>query len=487
MRRTLPLLLLLSACDGGRSTAPGGSSDVRIPWEQAVPKALCGVDDRPETGLQGQVSLIDRTSGRSAAGYSCNLELVSQVQGEGAGWQFAWHVDCGYFGTANGDGQANPGVAVIDARDSSSPQLTAHLDSISMLDPWESLKANEQRQLLGAVNSAGGSGGPEIDLYDLSGDCAQPQLLASSAVSEVNISHAGEFAPDGRTYYGSEINVAIYPIDVSDPTTPRELLRWEGADGIGMAHDLSLSPDGMRAYIAQPDRSIPDEVEPNGLVILDVSDIQQRRENPDIRVVSTHFWEDGATAQETEPFRIGGVPHVLVTDEMGSAGLQGWQQACAEGRPPFGFARIFDVSDETSPRLVAKLWLEVHDPANCALAVNDVALGGVIFGYDSHYCTPDNPDETRLLACGYFQSGIRIFDIRDPYRPREIAYYNPPAQTERANDLPGSNHLGARTADWASSDPRFRLDRNEIWFTTQDNGFQIVRFTRPLDELLETP
>jgi hypothetical protein len=42
--------------------------------------------------------------------------------------------------------------------------------------------------------------------------------------------------------------------------------------------------------------------------------------------------------------------------------------------------------------------------------------------------------------------------------------------------------FGARfdhTADWASANSRFIWHGNElhIWFTSQDNGFQVVRFT----------
>ena len=51
-----------------------------------------------------------------------------------------------------------------------------------MLDPWESLKVNERRQLLAADNGQNGGGGPEVDIYDLSNDCRNPQLLASLPV-----------------------------------------------------------------------------------------------------------------------------------------------------------------------------------------------------------------------------------------------------------------------------------------------------------------
>ena len=47
----------------------------------------------------------------------------------------------------------------------------------------------------------------------------------------------------------------------------------------------------------------------------------------------------------------------------------------------------------------------------------DIA-GLSIFTYGSHYCSVDNRDNATALACGYFNSGIRVFDIRDPERPK---------------------------------------------------------------------
>src|SRR5437879_2258056 len=51
-----------------------------------VPKAVCGPGDRPETGLQGQVPASERAQPGGFQGWSCNLQLIAQVKGEGASW-----------------------------------------------------------------------------------------------------------------------------------------------------------------------------------------------------------------------------------------------------------------------------------------------------------------------------------------------------------------------------------------------------------------
>jgi hypothetical protein len=128
-------------------------------------------------------------------------------------------------------------------------------------------------------------------------------------------------------------------------------------------------------------------------------------------------------------------------------------------------------------QIVTKLMLEVNNPANCARVLNDPLNVSGYAGYSSTFCAADNPRSAKLLACGYYEAGLRVFDIRDPSRPREIAYYKPPA---RGKDfLPGSGfgRINAeRTAD-AVVLPYFRPERHEIWFISHDNGFQIVRFT----------
>jgi len=138
----------------------------------AVPKASCGVYDHPETGLQGQVPAALRAIG--FRGFNCNLELIAQVRGDGANWQTTQYSAgsrrCAYHGTASPTlslpGRQNLGVPVIDITDPNNPMTTAHLASTSMLDPWESLKINERRRLLGAINGTSGNGPAAIDIYD---------------------------------------------------------------------------------------------------------------------------------------------------------------------------------------------------------------------------------------------------------------------------------------------------------------------------------
>lgn len=118
--------------------------------------------------------------------------------------------------------------------------------------------------------------------------------------------------------------------------------------------------------------------------------------------------------------------------------------------------------------------LEVHDPANCAEVVND-NVGQALFGYDTHQCAVDDPGEASLLMCSQFASGLRVYDIRDPYRPREIAYYNPPA---KPGYQAGSGLTGVcGPTDMVGAIPAFRKDRGEIWFTGMCSGFQVVKFS----------
>ncbi len=477
--------LLLIACSPGRGLTPAdtlavsrsgfGTGAATTESADTVPLAVCGPGSNPETGLQGQVTLMDRLSGRSQEGYSCNLERIGQYRGEGASWQHAWYQDCAYYGQSDreiSDGYSptlqHPGTVVLDVRDPTAPMATAWLADPTMLDPWESLRAAQARGLLMGVQE----GGEGFAIYDLKTDCRQPQMLAS-LTANVTIGHEGALAPDEQTYFGASSldDPAIAAVDIADPADPEFLAILPES-----THGLSISEDGTRAYLARSGTgTLPGMENENGLVILDISEIQQRVQDPDYRTISTSFFADGSGAQSSIAVRYGSRPYLIFFDELGSV-LGSPQAACAQNLPPFGFARIFDISDEAQPKLVAKLMNEVANPSNCAATMNDNVSQG-LFGYDTHYCAVDRHQDPTALACGQFNSGLRVYDIRDPYRPTEIAYYNPPASP---GHRPGSNynHVGAcGPTDWSTSMTRFIPQRAELWFTSQCGGFQVLRFT----------
>jgi hypothetical protein len=66
-------------------------------------------------------------------------------------------------------------------------------------------------------------------------------------------------------------------------------------------------------------------------------------------------------------------------------------------------------------------------------------------------------------------SGLRVFDIRDPHNPREIAYFNAPVVSGVVSVIGDSSY--------AMSSPAFAPERGEIWYTDGFSGFYAVRVT----------
>lgn len=487
---------LLLGCLGndspsGASVTASGSRSATQPNETmgvqtAIPKAKCRSGDNPETALQGQVPLSARLAGYK--GNNCNMDLVGQLEGEGASWQHASFRDCSYYGQAYATTAVSPaepkrptlmrpGTVIIDASNPSKPKDAGRLTSVSMIDPWESLKVNVERGLLAAVNStSSNNGGPEFDVYDLNGDCSKPRLLFSGPLDDTSvIGHEGEWAPDGKTYFGGDLTQGqYYAINVDDPRKPKFITKFTPPVGV---HGLSISPDGTRGYVTLSGSMRNEGANSNGFAIYDFTPISTRAADPRPKLLKEVYWADGSTAQHTIPVKVNGQDFLIAVDELGSDGVQGAASrivTCGTNRLAFGIPRIFDVTDPMNPTLVSKLTLEINQPENCPAASSDTA-GLALFGYDSHYCAVDNPSDARMLACGYFNSGLRLFDISNPRQVREIAYFNPamrPGQKGGSTFNVTGNCFGA---DWTSSQPRFVLERNEIWFTSQCAGFQVVR------------
>jgi len=230
------------------------AKEVSGPLTGSVPRAICAPADHTESGLQGQTTPQERSSGDSKRAYNCNLELVGQNQGEGNYSQDgpAYYGDCAYFGTDRVTNlQQHLGMTVIDASDPTHPVITAYLnDTAAALQPHETPKVHAQRGLL----AIGQLAGPNFAVYDISADCRHPVLKGSINLPG-SIGHQGNFAPDGMTYYLTQnfegIGGFLYIVDLTDPSNPVELPRWQYL-GNGRPHEVWFNADGTRMYAGQP-------------------------------------------------------------------------------------------------------------------------------------------------------------------------------------------------------------------------------------------
>src|SRR5262249_62153725 len=118
--------------------------------------------------------------------------------------------------------------------------------------------------------------------------------------------------------------------------------------------------------------------------------------------------------------RKGGQCVVSGDEAGGNGGVGGAPAACARGASPHGYPNIIDITDETNRKIVAKLRLQVSDPANCSLMLNDPPeVGGSIPAYNEERCVPDRPNNPTMLACAFQMAGLRVFDIPDLSNPKE--------------------------------------------------------------------
>lgn len=447
------IALTVGAC-GGNGSGDGGIS-------QGPVKAECGPGSRPETGLQGRVSAEDHASGRAAEGYTCNTELIGSYTtptalGTVGGFKVERYVDkagreCAYYDTTTlfptNLLEGSVGVNVMDMSDPAKPTLARRLVTLAMLSPHESLLVSQEAGVLAAVMGNVIAYPGIVDVYDLSEDCRNPRLASSSLTGVLG--HESGMAPDGKTFYTSSVGTpTLTAVDISDPSRPRRLLTTGYR-----SHGLSISADGNRAYLASA------SLTGTGLVILDVSDIQARKPNPEVREISRLIWDNMSIPQNAIPFTRNGKPYLLQFDEFASNSNTSGIPA-ARGQY-VGAARIIDIVDETQPRVISQLRLEVHEPEHRETVADDPGAGAVTGGYAAHYCDVPTRVDPDIAACTMILSGLRIFDIRDPHRPREIAYFNAPAQ------LPGS----------PVSSPAFAPERKEIWYSDSNSGFYVVRVT----------
>ncbi|MBI4487954.1 MAG: hypothetical protein HY694_02620 [Deltaproteobacteria bacterium] len=222
----------------------------------------------------------------------------------------------------------------------------------------------------------------------------------------------------------------IYQIvDISNPGDPREISRFwlreqeEGAPKSDARLSCHGPPhvEGDRAYLPYGE---------GGAIIADISD----RSRP--KIVSQLLFRGLCSRQGIHTYLP--LPRrklALINDEAINE----------NGQESLNLAGIVDLTNEKEPRLISLFPLPVPPPESDLK--NFFEKGGRFGPHNQHHpnhqpCLQDRDDIAYLT---YFNAGLRVYDIRDPRTPKEIAYFIPPDPRERIGTKP--SRLVAQTED----------------------------------------
>ncbi len=228
---------------------------------------------------------------------------------------------------------------------------------------------------------------------------------------------------------------ALHVVDVSDPSRPEQVGRWQIEADDRYLHDVTVE-DGL-AYLAYWD---------HGLVILDVGRGIAGGTPTDPALVSRYEYR-GTFGEETYGHTHHAVPHgdyVFVGDEIFGCA------ECVNG--PRGYVHVIDVSDLESPEEVA--WYRVPEAGAHNLWVED-----------------------DRLYVAYYQGGLRVVDVSGELRGdlydqgREIGWFVPEAESREEGFRPGA----AMTWGPQPHDGR-------IYLSDMNSGLWIVDFADEVED-----
>jgi len=271
--------------------------------------------------------------------------------------------------------------------------------------------------------------------------------------------------PGGKYAYlsagmpGYKGNVLII-LDVSDPAKPKEAGRWampgqkEGEPPaeppFGFHGPANISPDGKMASMGYAP----------AVINLDISDIA----NPKLigkLVFTPPFISAGAQSEHT------------VLPIWSRKLLFASSEASAEGcdKDALNYAALIDNQNPAKPRLMSMFPTPVPPKRS---RYKDFCDKGGRFGphnTNQEIHLPDVEKPGNLIYLTYFNAGLQIFDIKDPYVPVISGWFIPPQPTKKVGTYP--KQLVTQTEDVLVD------TRGNIYVDDKEWGLFILRYFGP--------
>lgn len=297
-------------------------------------------------------------------------------------------------------------------------------------------------------------------IWDLTADPVHPTLLGHFETGGSGIHR--DFYDGGRYVHlaagmpGYQGNIYVI-IDIDDPANPTEVGRWwvTGQHTAG-----GETPDQAAVSLHGPPFVVGDiawlPYGGAGMVILDISDRAQPVEVGRLDFSPPFVASIGAHSV----LPLSGRSLALVTSEA-------IREDCQE---PLNHTSVVDVSDLSAPRLLSTFPIPV--PPRNAPYDDFCGKTGGRFGphnFNQHYHSPYTNHSDTLTYLTYFNAGLRIFDIANPYLPREVGYFIPPDPTERYGPIPSG--MVVQTEDVLVD------TRGFIYITNKNQGLWVLEGT----------
>jgi len=387
--------------------------------------ALCGPNDTREPGIQGDVPA------GATADYNCGLTLVGEIPKTGV-MQAAGH--CAYVASG-------ASISVIDVSDPANP---TEIGTVPTYGASETMRAvvNSQRSVL--VFGRG--------VYDIS-NCEKPVFkgeiqwptLHIAGIPQGYASHDLRVDDAGTTVYSSfglwkaditnlddpsTWTVTNLTCDIAEQYVPVQM--QAKAAGVNLCDDLAkngngiLAATGLQGSLLWPQLSHSPDTNESGtrLYIGDQSGGSSAlwQPEPELRVIDLTqsppkiIAEAPGAGHSVDWFRTAdGREFVLHANEAGTG------DTCLTKRPEsLGWAYDADMTEVTHDKAkrAAKVELAINKPEFCQARKASGQNPTV------SYHSIDNPSNAKFAMVSFGSAGLRVFDIRNPTKPTEVAYFN---------------------------------------------------------------
>ena len=354
------------------------------------------------------------------------------------------------------------GFSVIDVRDPSSPKpaayvpappntwtihLQTHGDLLLVINAKDMFAApefqDERRYYKGSLGKTIGTAeraptaardwSAGLAVYDIANP-AEPRRIGFMPIAGGGIHRI--WYVGGRWAYVSALldgfsDYIFMTIDMADPARPKEAGRywlpgmnlaggeqptWPPTRRNGLHHAIV---DGDTAYAAWRDA---------GLVMLDVSD----RSSP--ALIAHRNWSPPYGGGTHNCLPLSDRELLVVLDEA-------VLDHCEDG---LKYIWMFDIREPANPVSISTFPM----PAEADYR----AKGGHFGPHNIHENRPDGLVSSDLIFATYQNAGIRVFDIRNPYRPEEVAAFVPPPPQRLVDSRPNRAKVIQSCDLWVSAD-----------------------------------